>query len=58
VIEFNNGFYEEGTKEAKETGGVIDKNLKEKLLIPHNRDFILKCIIEGYRLYKEEGLIH
>jgi P4 family phage/plasmid primase-like protien len=56
VIEFNNRFYEEGTKEAKETGRVIDKNLKEKLLLPHNREIILKWIIEGYRLYIEEGL--
>jgi P4 family phage/plasmid primase-like protien len=56
IIEFNNGFYDEGTKEAIETGRVIDKTLKEKLLQPHNKEFILRWIIEGYRLYKEEGL--
>jgi P4 family phage/plasmid primase-like protien len=56
IIEFNNRFYPEGSKESKETGRVIDKSLKDRLLEPHNRQFILKWIIEGYKLYKKEGL--
>ncbi len=56
IIDFDKRFYEAGTEEAIKTGRVIDKNLKDRLLEPQNREFILKWIIEGYRLYKEEGL--
>ncbi len=56
IIDFDKRFYEAGTEEAIKTGRVIDKNLKDRLLEPQNKIFILKWIIEGYRLYKEEGL--
>ena len=56
VIDFDKGFYEAGTKEASESGRVIDRTLKDRLLLPQNKEFILKWIIEGYRLYKKEGL--
>jgi P4 family phage/plasmid primase-like protien len=56
IIDFGNRFYKAGTKEALETGRVIDENLKKKLIQPHNKRIILQWIIEGYRLYREEGL--
>jgi putative DNA primase/helicase len=56
VIDFNNRFYDEGTDEARKTGRVIDRDLKSRLLLPQNREFILRWIIEGYNLYKQEGL--
>ena len=56
IIDFDKRFYEEGTKEALETGRVMDRDLKDRLLSPENKEFILKWIIEGYRLYKKEGL--
>ena len=56
IIDFNKQFYQEGTEEAIKTGRVIDKKLKEKLLKKENREFILKWIIDGYQLYKMEGL--
>ena len=56
IIDFDKRFYEAGTPEAIETGRVIDKNLKDRLLTKESKEFILKWIIEGYRMYKEEGL--
>lgn len=56
IIDFDKRFYEAGTEEALKTGRVIDHDLKDRLLQKHNQEFILKWIIEGYRLYKKEGL--
>ena len=56
IIDFDKRFYEIGTEEANKTERVIDRDLKDKLLETPNREFILKWIIEGYKLYKQEGL--
>jgi P4 family phage/plasmid primase-like protien len=56
LFEFKHPFYKAGTKEALATGRVIDKELKQKLLTEESRQFILRWIVEGHRLYKEEGL--
>lgn len=56
IIDFNKRFYEAGTEEALKTGRVIDKDLKSRLLQKHNKEFILRWILEGFKLYLEEGL--
>lgn len=56
IIDFNKRFYEQNTNEAKATGRVIDKTLKDRLITDKNKEIILNWIIQGYWMYKQEGL--
>ncbi|MDR0423794.1 MAG: hypothetical protein LBH46_04390 [Rickettsiales bacterium] len=53
----NNQFYEKGTIEAEKTGRVIDRDMETKLSTNDSIQYIINWMIEGYRRYKEEGLL-
>ena len=56
VFKLNNTFYPAGSREAIETGRVIDPYLSEKLSTPQSIQEIIHWLIEGYRLFKAEGI--
>jgi phage/plasmid-associated DNA primase len=56
IFNFKNQVFEKGTAEAKKTGKIQDTSLKNKLLTQKNSEFIIKWIIDGYKMFLEEGL--
>jgi P4 family phage/plasmid primase-like protien len=56
VIDFPNRFYDDGTAEALKTGRVGDPDLSKKLDTDFEKQCILKWVMDGYDLFKKEGL--